>query len=77
MTTEIEDKLELFKELSVKFKNSSGGNVRHNSKTWTSKNYFSLLGQLKSGLDKLEVVNFEINWLYEKYKRNIPNEKLN
>lgn len=74
MTTEIHAKLELFKELSIKFQNSSGGNVRHNSRTWTSDDYFSLLGQLKSGFDKLGLENFEINWLYAKYKRNIPSE---
>lgn len=74
MTTEIDAKLELFKDLSLKFQKSAGAKIRHGSRTWTSKNYFALLGQIKSALDKQGVENFEINWLYTKYKSNIPSE---
>jgi len=69
---QLEQKLELFKELSLKFRRSAGAKVQHENKTWTSGDYFSMLGELKRGFDALKIVNFEINWLYDKYKSNIP-----
>ncbi|ASV43990.1 hypothetical protein [Pseudoalteromonas phage KB12-38] len=69
---QLEQKLELFKELSLKFRRSAGAKVKHGNKTWTSGDYFSMLGELKKGFEALKLENFEINWLYEKYKSNIP-----
>ncbi|MBL4703946.1 MAG: hypothetical protein JKY54_05465 [Flavobacteriales bacterium] len=68
----LETNLNLFKKLSILISRSKGEDVKLDGKRWTSLEYFGLLGKLKQDFDNAGKENEEINYLYNKYKVNIP-----
>lgn len=61
-----------FQALSWKFFGSEGKSVVHKHETWSSQDYFTLLGELKQNLDESEQCFSDIERFYEKYKEYIP-----
>lgn len=68
----IKHQLATFESLSTKFSESEGKPVMYEYEAWSSQDYFALLGELKTNLDKSEQYFSDIDCLYEKYKSHIP-----